>query len=113
MVKGKYFAKSSKEKEIAKQRIEALFSSAEEVFSSDAKLSNRYVALARKISMKYKVRIAPQLKRRFCKHCYSYLKPGSNCRVRLSGGHVTYYCLECKKFMRFPYTKEQKAKRNK
>jgi ribonuclease P protein subunit RPR2 len=97
--------KPAKERIVALERIEKLFLEAEMMFSERPDLSNRYVELARKIAMKFKVKIRPALKRRFCKHCYSYLKQGKNVRVRLTEGHVTYYCLECKKFMRFPYRK--------
>lgn len=95
------YKKPEEQKKIAKERIVILFKHADEVFSKDKALANRYVALARKISMKYKVRIPRELKRKFCKHCYKYLKPGVNCRVRTRDGKVVYYCLECKKFMRF------------
>ena len=90
---------------IAKERIESLFKQADETFDSDSALSDRYVSLARKISMKFKVRIPPKLKRRFCKHCYTFLVPGKNCRVRTHEGKVVYTCSKCKGFMRFPYKK--------
>jgi len=92
-------------KEIARERIKKLFSEADEVFSKDKKLANRYVSLARKIAMKFNLRMPKVYKRRFCKHCYSYLKPGKNLRVRTKNKKVVYYCLECKKFMRFPLSK--------
>lgn len=101
------------EKSIALDRIKNLFDLADENFSKRKDLSNAYVTLARKISMRQKVRIPPLLKRKFCKHCHTFLKQGANCRVRLTEGHVTYFCLECKKYMRFGYMKEQKAKRSK
>jgi len=100
---GKTSRKSEKVKEIAKQRIETLFSEAAKVFKENKNLANRYVTLARKIAMKARLRIPPNLKRKFCKHCYKFLMPGVNCRVRADKGKVVYYCLECKKFMRFPY----------
>ena len=109
----KYNKKPENDRKIALERIHSLFHMADEKFSTRKDLSNSYVKLARKISMRHKVRIPPILKRRFCKHCHTFLKQGANCRVRLSDGHVTYYCLECKKYMRFGYTKEQKAKREK
>jgi len=92
-----------KQKQIAAERIKVLFEEAKKAFRKDSKLSDRYVHLARKIAMKYKVKVPRELKRKFCKHCYCYLVPGSNCRVRLQGKKVVYYCLKCKKFMRFPY----------
>jgi ribonuclease P protein subunit RPR2 len=105
-----YRAKPYKQVKIAKERINELFRQAEEMFDEDPKLSDRYVQIARKISMKLKVRIPPELKRRFCKHCYCYLVPGKNCRVRTHEGKVVYYCRQCKKFMRFPY-KSKKSKK--
>ena len=90
---------------IAQERIQELFEQAHKKFKEDPSLSNRYVQLARRIAMRYKVRIPPELKRRFCKHCHTYLVPSKNVRVRTHEGKVVYYCLTCKKFMRFPYKK--------
>jgi len=109
-MKLKHQKKPKKLKELALERIRILFDRAEEEFKEDAKLSNRYVSLARKIAMKYKVKMPRELKRSYCKHCLSYLKPGANCRVRVQRGKVIYYCLNCKKFMRIPYTREKKSK---
>jgi len=93
--------KQKEMKEIARQRIVYLFEQAEIKFNKNPALSNRYVTLARKLAMKYKIRISPELKRKFCKHCYKYLVPGKNCRVRTHKGKVVYSCFNCKKFMRF------------
>ena len=98
-----YSRKPEKQVNTAKERIQELFKQADAIFDEDPKLSDRYVTIARKISMKFKVRIPPQLKRKFCKHCYCFLKPGKNCRIRTHEGKVVYYCQNCKKFMRFPY----------
>lgn len=87
-------------KKIAEERIKILFQQAEEVFPSDKSLANRYVTLARKISMKTKTRIPTTLKRKFCKHCYKFLMPGVNSRIRTRAGKVIISCLECKKFIR-------------
>ena len=92
----------AKQKEIAQERIKILFAEAEKTFSKNKSLANRYVTLARKIAMKVKARIPLELKRRFCKHCYKYLQPGINARVRTRSGRVIISCFECKKFMRIP-----------
>ncbi len=107
----KFSSKSRKVKAMAKEHVIELFDAARKEFSKDKKLANEYVRKARRIAMKYKLRMPRSLKRRFCKHCYSYLVPGKNLRVRTHEGHVVYYCLECKKFMRFPYVREQKRRR--
>ncbi|MBN2052883.1 ribonuclease P [Candidatus Woesearchaeota archaeon] len=103
MVIRRHKQKPAKERKLALDRIDSLFSEAEKQFKEHPELSNRYVELARKIAMKSKVRIRSELKKRLCKHCHSYLKLGINCRVRLSQKHMSYYCLNCRKFMRFPY----------
>ena len=95
-------------KKIAKERIVELFKQASLMFDRDKKLADRYVELARKIAMKAQYRIPSCLQRRFCKHCFSYLMPGKNLRVRTHEGKVVYYCMECKRFMRFPYIREKK-----
>lgn len=95
-----------KQKEIAQERIKTLFREAEKAFSKNPALAHRYVKLARKIAMKVKSRIPIELKRRFCKHCYKYLVPGTNCRIRTREGKLIIYCLECKKYTRIPLKKK-------
>ena len=92
----------AEQKRIAQERIKILFLRAQEIFSTDKSLANSYIALARKIAMKVKTIIPLELKRRFCKHCYHYLQPGVNARVRTRAGKVIISCLDCKKFMRIP-----------
>ncbi len=102
MVKRTHRKKPSDQINIAKERIDNLFLQAEEIYGEDPALSDRYVELARTIAMKFKVRLTPH-KKKFCKHCYKYLRQGVNCRVRTLNGKVVYSCFSCKKFMRFPY----------
>ncbi len=94
--------KESKEKQktLARQQINSLFTQAADIFSKDKALANRYVALARKIAMKFKIHLPRELKRQYCKHCYKYLRAGSNARIRIRAGKVIISCLECKKFTR-------------
>lgn len=106
-MKRKHSKKPAEQRAIAEERIRELFRQADSSFSKNRKFSDRHVEIARKISMKYKVKIPRDLKRKFCKHCHCYLKPGTNCRVRLAKGRVIYYCLSCKKFMRFAIPKRR------
>lgn len=112
-MKHKYQRKPQKHKEIALIRIKTLFKQARYIFKKDKALANRYVKLARELSMKYKVPLPSNLKRQFCKHCHHFLMPSVNCRIRLQKTKVVYYCLDCKHYMRFPYLREKKAKRKK
>jgi len=103
-MKKRLFSKKQKDLRLkAKERIIYFFKCAEKTFNKDPSLANRYITLARKYSMKYKVKIPKELKRRFCKHCYKYLVPGKTCRIRTHKGKVVYFCKYCKKFMRFFY----------
>ena len=88
------------DKIIAKENIEILFREANKI--KDLNLATDYVKKARKIAMRLNIRIPKEFKRRFCKHCNTYLVPGKNVRIRNNKSSITYYCLNCKKFMRFP-----------
>ena len=94
------------DKIIAKKRVKKLFEEADKVFSKNPKLANRYVEIARKIAMKVNIKIPKMLKRRFCKHCYHYLKNGVNGRVRIHKSRVIIYCKDCKKYTRIPLIKK-------
>ncbi|MBT4539120.1 ribonuclease P [Candidatus Woesearchaeota archaeon] len=89
-----------RQKEIALERISILFTQAKEVYSKNKGLANRYVTLARKLTMKARIRMPREHKRRYCKHCYKYLMPGDNSRIRTRDGKVVISCFECKKFTR-------------
>ena len=96
------------QKIIAKGRINKLFILAEEnALSGELDLSNRYVELARKISMRNLAPIPKKYKRRFCKHCYRYLLPNVTCRVRIHGGKIIVYCHNCRKYTRIPLKKTE------
>ncbi len=99
--------KNKKEqKKLALKRIKKLFLLSEQKAKENRlDLSDRYVEIARKISMKYLVPIPTEFKRRFCKHCYSYLIPNKNCRIRIYRGKVIIYCYNCKKYTRIPLKK--------
>lgn len=96
-------------KDIAIERIEYLFKIAEENYSSNPHRSDRYVALARRIGMRYRVRLPSYLKRRICKGCHSFLVPSDSSRVRLHGRYMTITCLKCGKEMRYPYKMNKKC----
>ena len=90
-------------KDMAKQRINRLFELAASEFNTHPERSNRYVILARRISMRHRVPMPDELKPKVCKHCYSYLVQGVTARTRLQGNRITTTCLSCEKQMRRPY----------
>ena len=97
----KHFQKPAQQVNIAKRRIRFLFQEAKDSFKENSKLSDKYVKLARRIAMKYKIKLPSSLKKKFCKNCHEYLVPGANCRVRIHKHRIIYYCFGCKHFMRY------------
>lgn len=98
----RYYRKPAKQQKLAGERITELFSQATLRAQKQPELAKRYVILARKIGMKYKVRIPPELRRRFCRHCNAYWT-SANSRIRLRKGMLVMCCLECRHFRRFRY----------
>jgi len=91
------------QKTIANRKIKQLFTLAEEkALTYNMNLANRYVELARKISMRHQVSIPKEYKRSFCKHCYVFLLPNVTSRVRINRGKLIIYCFKCKKYTRIP-----------
>ena len=92
-------------KQIALQRIQALFSLAKEVVHEDPSLAQHYVKIARKIAMGTKLRMPREYRRLLCRHCKSFILPGVNCRVRIQSKrepHVVVTCLNCGRHSRTP-----------
>ena len=102
MSKQKYNKKPSKQLEIARKRIDFLFEIASKEFDIDKKSSNKHIKIAQRIAMKNKLKFTPIQKKSFCKKCFSFLRVGVNCRVRLHKGRIISYCFECKNFKRHP-----------
>ncbi|MDK2974773.1 MAG: ribonuclease protein subunit [Methanofollis sp.] len=93
---------------IAEERITRLFALADETFRTDPARSNRYVALARRIGMRQRVRIPAELRFRFCRRCLAYLVPGASARVRVQHGKVIVTCLVCGHQKRYPVVKKHR-----
>jgi RNase P subunit RPR2 len=92
---------SKKEKATASERIKELLDFAFEV--KEQSLRNRYIQLIRKYAMKTNLKLKPEQKSRFCKHCKEYLVAGENSNIRLRKSRVIIYCHNCKKYTRRPY----------
>lgn len=83
---------------LALARVEQLFAFACQ-FPAKA---DRYVYLARKVSMKVNLTLPSFYKRRFCKFCHGYLSSATS-RVRTRKGKLVVSCLRCKKHYRRPF----------
>ena len=102
--------KKKEERKIAFERINVLFSLADK-YAQQGKTqrANRYAQLAWKIGMRYNVTLPGYLKRRYCRGCHTFLRPGVNCRVRLTGDRITMACGSCGRQYRYPFLKERRA----
>ncbi|MEW6221891.1 MAG: ribonuclease P [Candidatus Hadarchaeota archaeon] len=87
-------------KKIAMERVERLFELAEGEFKMRPELSDRYVRLAWNIKTRYNLRLPAHLKRKFCRKCFSFWRPGVSCRVRVRSGRVVITCLKCGRIVR-------------
>jgi ribonuclease P protein subunit RPR2 len=92
------------QQDIAEERIEKLFSLAEKEFKKHPERSKRYIELARKIGLRYNVRLPKDLKRKFCKKCNSLLTASTKqVRIDSKTKTVAIKCLNCGKVYRYPY----------
>ncbi len=101
-----YERMKEKRQKIALERISCLVQMAEEqALSGKDELADRYMYLARKIGMRYNVRMPKGYKLMYCKDCGAYLIPSKKSRIRLTGRHITRHCTVCGAFYRIPIKK--------
>jgi ribonuclease P protein subunit RPR2 len=67
-------------KGIARERIDALIACA--LAEKDAGLAGRQAGLAKKIAMRYRLRLPYDVRQLFCKKCKSFVVPSRTLRVR-------------------------------
>ena len=81
---------------IAHRRVSDLFTLAErESSAGHAELADRYVALARRIGMRYNVRLLGEFRDLYCRACSAFWVEGRTVRTRLRSGHRVRTCLRC------------------
>jgi len=89
---------------VAAERIQRLFAlAAEEAASGPSPLADRYVDLARRIGMRYNVRIPRAFAGSYCRGCSRYWVEGRTVRTRLRGGRRVATCLGCGRVRRTRY----------
>jgi ribonuclease P protein subunit RPR2 len=81
---------------IARERISSLFALAErEAATGHAELADRYVSLARRIGMRYNIRLLPEYRELYCRGCSAFWMEGRTVRTRMRSGVRTRTCLKC------------------
>ena len=98
-------------KDIENQIID-LLEKADGAIKNDMDMAQKYALQAKKIQMRTRIKFPSQWKKRFCKHCKSFLSPGINCRVRLSSSNkvIAIKCFQCNKYTRIPYYRRMEEK---
>jgi RNase P subunit RPR2 len=62
---------------------------------TDMELAKKQAALARRVMLRFNLKLDPSLKRFTCRGCKSLLVPGVNARVRLGHGKPTTVRITC------------------
>lgn len=90
-------------KKIASERIQELISLAEQsALDGDTEHASRYAFLARKIGMRYNVKMPRGHKLAICRKCGTYIMSSRTARFRMSGKRLTRQCLKCGAYYRIP-----------
>ncbi len=89
---------------IAKERIEILFKLAKKELKTHPKRSRRYVELARKIGLRYNIRLPKEIKRSFCKDCNTLIIIGKTAKEldKELPGLKLIKCLNCGEIKKIP-----------
>jgi ribonuclease P protein subunit RPR2 len=82
---------------LAGERVNDLFALAESESArrGSGALPDRYVGLARKVGMRYNVRLLPEYRELYCRGCSTYWVEGRTVRTRLRSGRRVRTCLRC------------------
>ena len=80
-------------KELARERIEILLASA--LGEKDEEVAGRQAMLAKKISMRHRVRLPYSIRQLFCKKCKAFIVPGRTSRVRVGRSNTRALRLTC------------------
>jgi ribonuclease P protein subunit RPR2 len=81
---------------IARERVADLFALAErEARGGHPELADRYVSLARRVGMRYNVRLRQEYRELYCRSCSAYWVEGRTVRTRLRSGYRVRTCLRC------------------
>lgn len=81
---------------IARERMSDLFALARsESARGVGTLPHRYIFLARRIGMRFNLRLPPEYRTLYCRRCSSYWVEGRTVRTRLRAGRSVRTCLVC------------------
>jgi len=82
-------------KKIALERMEILIDNALSNAKTNPKLAQRQALLAKKISMRHKVKMPYELRMVFCKKCKSFIAPGIDSKIRVGRSTIKSIRITC------------------
>jgi ribonuclease P protein subunit RPR2 len=88
--------RKSQVKEIAKERIDVLVANA--LHEQDEYLAAKQAYRAKKISMRFRIRLPHRIRQLYCKKCKAFIVPARSARVRVGRTKpraVRITCLKC------------------
>lgn len=83
-------------KEIARERIDILVKNA--LKEKDDSFAEKQARLAKKVAMRYRVRLPYEARQLYCKKCKAFIVPGRTARVRVGRAKeraIRITCLRC------------------
>ncbi|NWG08799.1 MAG: RNase P subunit [Nitrososphaerales archaeon] len=88
---------SFRTKDLARQRVDILIDNALKNARENMGLAQRQALIARRICMKFNIRLPYEKRQLFCRGCKKFIVPGINARVRLGNKprSVRVKCLGC------------------
>ena len=88
---------------IAKERVDKLFDLAEKAaVDGEPERADRYIEMAWKIKLKFRLKLTKEQKRLFCRKCLKFLLEGKTGRYRTQEGTLIIECLNCGEIQRIP-----------
>jgi ribonuclease P protein subunit RPR2 len=96
--------KRSKQKAVAVSQVDVIIAGALKTAKDDIALAKQQAAIARRICLKFNIRLPYQKRQLFCRGCKTFIVPGINARVRTSKKQkmLLLTCLECSHIYRRP-----------
>ncbi len=89
--------------DLAIERIYRIIEQAKKTAIYDLELANEQAKIAKRISMRYKVRLPYEIRQLFCKRCKRFIIPGINASIRIGRSNIKAIrirCLECENIYR-------------
>jgi ribonuclease P protein subunit RPR2 len=82
--------------EIAKERIDLIIANA--LHEQDEHLAAKQASQARRIAMRFRIRLPYRIRQLYCKKCKTFIVPGRSARVRVGRARsraIRITCLKC------------------